>query len=200
MCGIAGFTSLPDQNIEVQVNAVRRMTRRMTSRGPDAEGLWTAADVVLGHRRLAILDLDPRANQPMLSPDGRYCVVFNGEIYNFRELRSELETQGEIFRTTSDTEVLLSLYARLGERMLPRLRGMFAFAVWDSRSRELFLARDAYGIKPLYYARTNRGLIFASQVKAVLASGLIDAEIEPAGLAGFYLWGNIPEPWTLYRV
>jgi asparagine synthase (glutamine-hydrolysing) len=111
-----------------------------------------------------------------------------------------LETQGEIFRTTSDTEVLLRLYARLGERMLPRLRGMFAFAVWDSESRELFLARDAYGIKPLYYARTNRGLIFASQVKAVLASGLIDAEIEPAGLAGFYLWGNIPEPWTLYRV
>lgn len=171
----------------------------MRSRGPDADGIWRSANVVLGHRRLAILDLDPRSNQPMLSPDGRYCIAFNGEIYNFRELRSELEAQGEMFRTTSDTEVLLRLYARLGERMLPRLRGMFAFAVWDTESRDLFLARDPYGIKPLYYAPAKGGLMFASQVKAMLASGVIDAEIEPAGLAGFYLWGNVPDPWTIYR-
>src|SRR3954447_26093351 len=128
------------------------MTRRMSARGPDAEGIWKGEGVALGHRRLAILDLDPRSDQPMLVTNERYGIVFNGEIYNFRELRSQLESQGEVFRTTSDTEVLLALYARYGEQMLPRLRGMFAFAIWDVHSRELFLARDPYGIKPLYYA------------------------------------------------
>ena len=144
----------------------------------------------LGHRRLAILDLDARANQPMVSTDGRYTIVFNGEIYNFRELRRALEADGIAFRTTSDTEVLLALFAREGERMLPRLRGMFAFAIWDTQTRELFLARDPYGIKPLYYTRTKNGLLFASQVKALLASGLVSTEHEPAGLAGFYLLGQ----------
>ena len=171
----------------------------MLRRGPDAEGLWSSAGVVLGHRRLAILDLDARANQPMISTDGRYAIVFNGEIYNFRELRRELEADGVASRTSSDTEVLLNLFAREGERMLPRLRGMFAFAIWDTQSRELFLARDPYGIKPLYYTRTKHGVLFASQVKALLASGLVSLEREPAGLAGFYLWGSVPEPWTLYR-
>lgn len=171
----------------------------MHDRGPDAEGLWSSAGMVLGHRRLAILDLDARANQPMVSADGRYAIVFNGEIYNFRELRRELEADGVAFRTTSDTEVLLTLFAREEERMLPRLRGMFAFAIWDTQSRELFLARDPYGIKPLYYTRTKLGFAFASQVKALLASGLVTLEPEPAGMAGFYLWGSVPEPWTLYR-
>ena len=175
------------------------MTARMHARGPDAEGVWASEGVVLGHRRLAILDLDARANQPMVSADGRYAIVFNGEIYNFRELRRELEADGVVFRTTSDTEVLLALFAREGERMLPRLRGMFAFAIWDTQSRELFLARDPYGIKPLYYTRTKEGLLFASQVKALLASGLVSTQGEPAGLAGFYLWGSVPEPWTLFR-
>ncbi len=170
----------------------------MQARGPDAEGLWSGEGVVLGHRRLAILDLDARANQPMLSADGRYTIVFNGEIYNFRELRGELKSEGISFRTTSDTEVLLALFAREGERMLHRLRGMFAFAIWDTQSRELFLARDPYGIKPLYYSKTKDGMLFASQVKALLASGLVSKEREPAGLAGFYLWGSVPEPWTIY--
>jgi asparagine synthase (glutamine-hydrolysing) len=175
------------------------MTERMRLRGPDAEGVWTGSCVVLGHRRLAILDLDARSNQPMVTTDGDYTIVFNGEIYNFRELRRELESEGATFRTTSDTEVLLALYAREGERMLPRLRGMFALAIWDARSRELFLARDPYGIKPLYYAQTERGVVFASQVKAILASGLVSPTSEAAGVAGFYLWGSVPEPWTLYR-
>ena len=175
------------------------MTRRMSSRGPDAEGHWYGNVVVLGHRRLAILDLDVRSNQPMHSLDDRYSIVFNGEIYNFRELRAELEAAGEVFKTTSDTEVLLALYARHGEHMLPRLRGMFAFAIWDSQSRELFLARDPYGIKPLYCTQVRDGFLFASQVKALLASGLLNPEIESAGLAGFYLWGSVPEPWTLYH-
>ena len=199
MCGIAGFVSTTGASTGPAIDATRRMTDRMRLRGPDAEGLWSSAEVVLGHRRLAILDLDTRANQPMLSADGRYAIVFNGEIYNFRELRRELEADGVAFRTTSDTEVLLALFAREGERMLSWLRGMFAFAIWDTQSRELFLARDPYGIKPLYYARTKDGLLFASQVKALLASGLVSMEREPAGLAGFYLWGSVPEPWTLYR-
>lgn len=181
------------------VNAVRQMTCRMSLRGPDAEGLWSGDGVVLGHRRLAIIDLDPRSNQPMLSADRRYCLVFNGEIYNFHQLKHELEAQGEVFRTTSDSEVLIALYARYREAMLPRLRGMFAFAIWDTHSKEIFLARDPYGIKPLYYALTSEGLIFASQIKAVLSSGLVPRESETAGVAGFYLWGNVPEPWTLFR-
>jgi asparagine synthase (glutamine-hydrolysing) len=175
------------------------MTDRMKLRGPDAEAIWQAPGVVLGHRRLAILDLDPRSNQPMHWCNGALSVVFNGEIYNFRELRDELERDGVAFHTTSDTEVLLALYERERERMLPRLRGMFGLAIWDARSRELFLARGPCGIKPLYYAQTPHGLVFASQVKAILASGLVSPSPEPAGLAGFYLWGSVPEPWTLYR-
>jgi len=175
------------------------MIDRMSARGPDADGLWKGQGVVLGHKRLAIIDLDTRSNQPMMFSNGRYVLVFNGEIYNYRELRSELESQGESFQTTSDSEVILALYARMSADMLPRLRGMFAFAIWDVQSRELFLARDPYGIKPLYYAQTPLGILFASQVKALLASGLITPEIEPAGVAGFYLWGSVPEPWTTFK-
>jgi asparagine synthase (glutamine-hydrolysing) len=173
----------------------------MRSRGPDAESLVTLdlGRLVLGHRRLSIIDLDPRSNQPMVSGDGRHAIVFNGEIYNYRELRRELESKGEKFRTMSDTEVLLVLFRREGASMLPRLRGMFALAIWDERERILFLARDPYGIKPLYYAKVAGGFAFASQVKALLVSGLVSTAREPAGLAGFYLWGSVPEPWTLYR-
>lgn len=199
MCGIAGFVSTSRSSETSALNAVQRMTDRMRARGPDGSGVWASDGVAFGHRRLAILDLDARANQPMVSNDGRYTIVYNGEIYNFRELRRGLEAEGVNFRTTSDTEILSALFAREGERMLPRLRGMFAFAIWDAQSRELFMARDPYGIKPLYYTRTKDGLLFASQVKALLASGLVPAEKEPAGMAGFYLWGSVPEPWTLFR-
>jgi asparagine synthase (glutamine-hydrolysing) len=199
MCGIAGFVSRPTAFEGAGIEATKLMTDYMRPRGPDAEGLRVTEGAALGHRRLAILDLDSRANQPMVSNDGRYTIVFNGEIYNFRELRRTLEAEGLAFRTTSDTEVLLALFEREGARMLRRLRGMFGFAIWDTRQRELFLARDPYGIKPLYYARTKSGLLFASQVKALLASGLVSVEREPAGVAGFYLWGSVPEPWTLFR-
>jgi asparagine synthase (glutamine-hydrolysing) len=173
----------------------------MHVRGPDAEGLVAlhGGHTILGHRRLSIIDLDSRSDQPMVTLDGRYAIVFNGEIYNFKELRRELEAKGEHFRTTSDTEVLLVLFRRDGAAMLPRLRGMFAFAISDEAEGSLFLARDPYGIKPLYYAKVASGFAFASQVKALLASGLVSTEREPAGLAGFYLWGSVPEPWTLYR-
>jgi asparagine synthase (glutamine-hydrolysing) len=199
MCGIAGFVATANTPESTSLEAVQRMTDRMYLRGPDGEGVWTGKGVVLGHRRLAILDLNARSDQPMVTSDGDYTIVFNGEIYNFRELRADLEAQGVAFRTTSDTEVLLILYTRERERMLPKLRGMFALAIWDARANELFLARDPYGIKPLYYAQTDHGLVFASQVKAILASGLVPATRETAGVAGFYLWGSVPEPWTLYR-
>jgi asparagine synthase (glutamine-hydrolysing) len=199
MCGVAGFLFNSTTNKDEALSHVKLMTDRMAARGPDAEALYTDEGIVLGHRRLAILDLDPRSNQPMTSSCGRYIIVFNGEIYNYKDLRHELQTEGVNFRTTSDTEVLLTMFAREGELMLPKLRGMFAFAVWDILARELFMARDPYGIKPLYYSQTTQGLVFASQFKALLASGLIARDLEPAGLAGFYLWGSVPEPWTLYR-
>ena len=124
--------------------AVQNMCDAMRSRGPDAVGYWQnrEAEISLGHRRLSIIDLDERANQPMLSDDNRYVIVFNGEIYNFRELRKQLESEGEKFRTEGDTEVLLKLFIRDGEKMLPKLRGMFAFAIWDQQTCSLFLARD----------------------------------------------------------
>ncbi|MFZ1639911.1 MAG: asparagine synthase (glutamine-hydrolyzing) [Candidatus Contendobacter sp.] len=198
MCGIAAILAVDPSRADSR-SAAARVVATMRLRGPDAEGLWSGAGIALGHRRLAILDLDARSNQPMVSSDGRYVIVFNGEIYNFRDLRRDLAADGVAFRTTSDTEVLLALFAREGERMLPKLRGMFAFALWDTQTRELFLARDPYGIKPLYYAQTRQGLVCASQVKALLASGWVSPEPELAGLAGFYLRGSVPEPWTLYR-
>jgi asparagine synthase (glutamine-hydrolysing) len=173
----------------------------MRARGPDGSGAWWSADrhCGLGHRRLSIIDLSDRASQPMTSDDGRFVVVFNGEIYNYPQLRAELETDGARFRTTSDTEALLHLYARHGAEMVHRLRGMFAFAIWDQARRGLFLARDPYGIKPLYTANDGWTLRFASQVKALLAGGHVSRDPEPAGIVGFHLFGSVPEPFTLYR-
>jgi len=153
----------------------------------------------LGHRRLSIIDLSDRASQPMVSADGRSVVVFNGEIYNYPQIRAELEGDGVRFRTTSDTEALLHLYERDGAEMVHRLRGMFAFAIWDEKQRRLFLARDPYGIKPLYTANDGWTFRFASQVKALLAGGNISRDPEPAGLVGFHLFGSVPEPFSLYR-
>lgn len=198
MCGIIGIASQTPVSDRVWLVAGRDALRH---RGPDDTGEWWSEDgcVGLAHRRLAIIDLSPAGHQPMQDARGELCIVFNGEMYNFSNLRRELAADGVAFRTTSDTEVLLTLFAREGERMLPRLRGMFAFVIWDTQTRELFLARDPYGIKPLYYTRTKNGLIFASQVKALLASGPVSTEREPTGLVGFHLWGSVPEPWTLYR-
>jgi asparagine synthase (glutamine-hydrolysing) len=200
MCGIAGVYPAGRDAPEVVLGAVEAMAARMATRGPDARGVLACGDgPVLGHRRLSIIDLDARSNQPMSSADGRHTIVFNGEIYNYRELRGELTEQGERLQTDGDTEVLLALYRRHGKNMLPRLRGMFALAIWDASERRLWLARDPLGIKPLYYADTARGFVFASQVKALLASGLVSAEPSSTGLGGFYLWGSVPEPWTMYR-
>lgn len=135
----------------------------------------------------------------MHSSDGRYTIVFNGEIYNYEELREELEAKGRRFRTSGDTEVLLEMYAEYGLGMLARLRGMYAFGIWDQRTGELFLARDPFGIKPLYYAEGNGIIYFASQVRALITAPGVDLREEPAGHVGFFVWGSVPEPYTLYR-
>lgn len=171
----------------------------MSRRGPDGYGYWESArrDVALGHRRLAIIDPTDRGAQPMQDVTGRFTIVFNGEIYNFRALRAELESQGCAFRTGTDTEVLLALYSKHGPAMLRRLRGMYAFALWDEAERTLALGRDPYGIKPLYVADDCKTVRAASQVRALLAGGGIDAEIDPAGVVGFHVWGHVPEPFTV---
>src|SRR6266536_544479 len=201
MCGLNGifaYHSAAGMPIEAELLATRDAMR---SRGPDGAGKWWSGDrrCGLAHRRLTILDLSDRASQPMISEDGGLVVVFNGEIYNYPELRAELEARGVRFRTTSDTEVLLHLYAREGIEMVGRLRGMFAFAIWDDQRRGLFLARDPYGIKPLYTANDGWTFRFASQVKALLAGGRVSRDPEPAGHVGFFLFGSVPEPFTLYR-
>jgi len=200
MCGIAATFNYRSPS-PVSRGEMRRMLERMKPRGPDGSGEWYSPDlrVGLGHRRLAIIDLSESGAQPMQSADGKRVISFNGEIYNYQALRSELQAKGCQFRSQSDTEVLLHLYQLEGEAMLRKLRGMYAFAIWDEDKRALFLARDPFGVKPLYYANDGRTLRVASQVKALLASGAIDRAPEPAGHIGFFLWGHVPDPYTLHK-
>ena len=197
MCGIAGIID-PAVAPVVRADLVTRMCDAMLHRGPDDAGLESQSDATIGMRRLAIFD-PANGHQPMRSPDGRYTLVFNGAIYNFRGLRAELAATGWAFRTNCDTEVLLAAYAHWGERCLVRLRGMFAFAVWDDRERTLFLARDPFGIKPLYYRHEGARLLFASELNALLASGSFAAEIDPVSVADYLAWFTVPAPRTIYR-
>ena len=160
-------------------------------RGLDGAGLWVSSNkkVGLAHRRLSIIDLTDAGRQPMAIGDGRLCVIFNGEIYHYQTLRLRLEERGCKFRSYSDTEVLLWLYLEKGQEMVHDLRGMYAFAIWDQEKQGLFLARDPFGIKPLYYADNGRALRVASQVKALLKGSDVDTTASPAGHAGFFLWG-----------
>ena len=201
MCGVNGVFAYGGAAPAPDVGELLATREAMAARGPDGAGAWWSDDrrCGLGHRRLAILDPTPRAAQPMLSADGRYAITYNGQIYNYPALRRQLEARGAVFRTRCDTEVLLQLYAERGAAMLGELRGMFALAIWDAARRGLFLARDPYGIKPLYVADDGQTVRFASQVKALLAGGAISREPEPAGVAGFHLLGSVPEPFTLYR-
>ena len=201
MCGIAGLYAYHYAANPIDVGELRKIRDHMAARGPDGAGEWQSADrrVGLAHRRLAIIDLSERGAQPMASADGKTIVILNGEIYNYRALRAGLEANGCVFRTQSDTEVLLHLYAAKGADMVHELRGMFAFALWDTDKRGLLLARDPYGIKPLYYADDGWTLRFASQVKALIAGGGVSRDPEPAGWAGFLLFGSVPEPFTIYQ-
>jgi asparagine synthase (glutamine-hydrolysing) len=201
MCGIAGIYAYSKETPPVNTDEMIRIRDHMAKRGPDGEGLWVSGNKRCGlaHRRLAIIDLTEAGHQPMATQDGRFTISFNGEIYNYQALRTELEQKGCVFQSHTDTEVLLHLYRLDGAAMLGKLRGMFAFAIWDEQQQNLFLARDHFGIKPLYYADNGNTFRFASQVKALLAGGQIDTTPEPAGLVGFYLWGSIPEPFTRYK-
>ena len=200
MCGICGVVGIGSQ--EVGEGAVRRMMAAMSHRGPDAEGFLSAPPLVLGMRRLSIIDL-PGGSQPVWNEAANLAVIFNGEIYNFRELQKELEAAGHRFRTRSDTEVIVHAYEAWGEGCLKRLEGMFAFAVVElpqgphGAAKRVFLARDPMGIKPLYYARAGGNLVFASEVRALLASGMISRELDSATLPAYLLFGSVCEPLTL---
>ncbi|HEY0157088.1 MAG TPA: asparagine synthase (glutamine-hydrolyzing) [Thermoanaerobaculia bacterium] len=199
MCGINGIFAYADAAPPVDRLELEASRECLRSRGPDAADTWISDDgrVGLGHRRLAIIDLSPGGAQPMRR--GERVLIFNGEVYNYRELRARLEANGRRFTSQSDTEVVLALYEEKGEGMLRELRGMFAFALWDGAARRMLLARDPYGIKPLYYADDGRTVRVASQVKALIAGGNVDKRFEPAAAAGFFLRGTVPEPFTMYR-
>jgi asparagine synthase (glutamine-hydrolysing) len=199
MCGINGTVHLTRDASPLDLDAVQHLRDEMACRGPDGVGLWVSPSglAALAHRRLAIIDLSERGAQPMASADDRFHMVLNGEIYNYRELRRDLEREGVFFRSDSDSEVLLELVSRHGPASLRQVRGMYAFALWDEAERRLLLARDPYGIKPLYVAVSGDTLRFASQVRPLAAAS--GGALEPAGLVGFLLWGFVPDPWTLYR-
>lgn len=201
MCGITGFLSDDRFRREEARAVLQAMTDAIRHRGPDADGLWQSQDgrANLGHRRLSILDLSPTGAQPMISPDGRYVLIFNGEIYNFPELRVELVSAGQQFQGTSDTEVLLQALAKWGTKeTLPRLNGMFAFALWDGQSRRLTLARDRFGEKPLYYAWHNGVFLFGSELKALMRHPSFRREIDPEGLERLINFGYIGAPQTIF--
>jgi asparagine synthase (glutamine-hydrolysing) len=201
MCGITAIFAYHGEAQPVRGDELAAITQRMFARGPDAGGTWVSPDgrVGLGSRRLAIIDLTAEGEQPMFDADRELVIVFNGEIYNHRELRAGLERRGARFHSSSDTEVLLQMYRLYGERMVELLRGMFTFVIWDTRARRMFVARDPYGIKPLYYADDGKTIRVASQVKALLAGGAIPRTRDVAGAAGFFLLGSVPDPFTMFE-
>lgn len=193
MCGIAGYFDTQEQR-EIPDRLLRAMTDAIAHRGPDGADVWRAPGVGLGHRRLAIIDL-ACGQQPMATPDGQVVIVFNGEIYNFQDVRKELEALGHRFRTSSDTEVILHAWLEYGEGCVHRLRGMFAFAIHDARTRTLFLARDRLGVKPLHYAELPGGeLIFGSELKALLPHPRLTRTLDPTAIEDYFAYGYIPDP------
>jgi len=194
VCGIAGIATIhPSDSLRP---AADRMAASMKHRGPDSQGVQEFGSCLLVNARLSIMDLSDRGRMPMSSPDGRTWITYNGESYNAAELRSELECRGHQFRTTTDTEVVLHLYQEYGERFVEKLRGMFAFAIWDGPERKLILGRDRLGIKPLCLYQSGGELVFASELKTLLASGLVPRRLDPSGLRAFLQLGHIPPPWS----
>ncbi|HYO79191.1 MAG TPA: asparagine synthase (glutamine-hydrolyzing), partial [Thermoanaerobaculia bacterium] len=197
MCGIAGAVNWGDYD------ALERMTSVQAHRGPDDSGTWSTTfsggRVGLGSRRLAILDLSPAGHMPMATPDGNVVVAYNGEVFNYPQLRRELEAEGVVFRSNSDTEAILYLYERYGTDCFRRLNGMFALAIWDKRNERLVLARDHFGIKPLYYVQGPNRLAFASEIKAILELPDVPREVDPYALKQYltFLW--VPDPLTMFR-
>ena len=197
MCGIAGIYNLNREPVSSVL--LRKMTDSIAHRGPDSEGFYTDNFIGLGHRRLAIIDLSTAGNQPMTTRDGQLTISYNGEVYNFRELRAELESLGHQFRSRTDTEVVLYAYKEWGLDCLKRFNGMFAFAIWDKNLQELFLARDRYGIKPFYYTFQKNVFIFASEQKALLTHPSVPSEIDLEGLLEYFTFQNFFTDKTLLK-
>ncbi len=196
MCGIAGIAQLDGRSASGA--ALRRMTDAIAHRGPDGEGHYRDGAIALGHRRLAIIDLSPAGRQPMATADGRYVITYNGEVYNFQELRVELQALGYRFVSRSDTEVVLYALAHWGEAGLLRLNGMFALALWDRERRRLLLARDRFGIKPLYYTRVGNTVLFGSEIKALIAHGAYRSRMDLEGLYEYFTFQNFFTERTLF--
>jgi asparagine synthase (glutamine-hydrolysing) len=197
VCGICGKFSF-DRERKVLPNLLKSMADMIQHRGPDDEGFFVSGPVGLGFRRLSIIDLQT-GHQPLSNEDGSVWIVFNGEIYNYQELRTFLQAEGHVFKTQTDTEVIVHLYEEFGERCVEKLRGMFAFAIWDGRNKTLLLARDRVGIKPLYYWLSDRSLIFASEIKALLADPEVEPELVPAMIDRFLTFYYVPGEETLLR-
>ena len=197
MCGVAGLLNL--DGAPASAALLRRMTAAIAHRGPDGEGHHIDGALGLGHRRLAIIDLSPAGRQPMAGADGRYVVSYNGELYNFQELRTELQALGHRFRSRSDTEVLLAAWSEWGVKALDRFNGMFAFALWDAREKVLTLARDRYGVKPLYYARAGNVFLFGSEIKAILAHGAYRTDLDREALLEYFTFQNFFTDRTLFK-
>jgi len=199
VCGIGGVFSWSETGAFDATRTAADLCAALAHRGPDGEGIFTDRGLLFVHRRLAIIDPTPGGHQPMTTPDGRYCIVYNGEIYNYRELRADLERAGVRFVSSSDTEVLLALIVRDGIAALSRARGMFALAVWDGFERSLTVARDRFGIKPLYVAARAGRVAFASEIAALRRASLVDREVSAAGVLSFLAWNFIPPPLTWLR-
>lgn len=197
MCGIAGFTQYRNDIADVP-QVLDRMGEAIRHRGPDAGGVFIDEQIALCHRRLSIIDLSESGAQPMHSPSGRYVTVYNGEIYNFLELRTELESDGIVFRGGSDTEVLIALYEKYGPDCLSMLNGMFAIAIWDKTKQSLFLARDRLGKKPLYYYQKGERFLFASEIKSILCAPDIDRSIRTDAVVDFFFYQYVPDPKTIF--
>lgn len=197
MCGISGIWNYKSGEA-VEMERLRLITKLLAHRGPDGEGFYTSRELGLGHRRLSIIDL-AGGQQPMCNEDGSVWIVFNGEIYNYPELRRELQQRGHTFRTKSDTEAVVHLYEDLGEGCFEKLSGMFALALWDKRKQQLLLARDRIGIKPLFYGLGKHGVVFGSEIKCIQASGLVELKVDSRAIADLFTFFYIPGPKTIYR-
>ena len=195
MCGIAGILYF-DQHHKAREDDVKAMTDAMAHRGPDADGCYSKDQVLLGHRRLSIIDLSESANQPFADNSGRYELIFNGEIYNFREIREQLDYS---FKTSGDTEVIVAAYSRWGVKCLQYLKGMFTIAIWDNERKELFMARDRMGVKPLYYFYSDQVFVFASEIRGILATGLVPRVINEEAIKEFLNFQSIGSPHSIIR-
>ena len=197
MCGITGIFNI--DGAPVSISLIRKMTDKIAHRGPDGEGYYTDSFIGFGHRRLAIIDLSPLGHQPMQSEDGNYIITYNGEVYNFQNIRMELEAKGHSFRSKTDSEVILKSYIQWGKECVHKFNGMFAFAVWDKQKHELFIARDRYGIKPLYYFFNGTNFIFGSEIKSILAHPVYKPAVCTKALNEYFSFQNILSDLTLFK-